>query len=227
DEEEEYPFVNKYPSLQEPSMLVEEESCLVYDTDNEEESEVIYDTYGNDVDDSPKFELLHTDQGDSLFIQRVLSVAPSKSINDDSCENAVSTYMVEKLALKTMGYPEPYQFTWLKKRNAIKVSKRCLVEFSARRKYKDKVWCEVIPMDACHILLGFKKIKIRGRIIIMKGKLMQGVQMWMLRVQGTSKENSRTSFFFREGEDDTDVPDGSSPVDQRAIDKNEADGLSG
>nr|GFB60998.1 reverse transcriptase domain-containing protein [Tanacetum cinerariifolium] len=48
DEEEEYPFVNKYPSLQEPSMLVKEESCPVYDTDNEEESEVIYDTYGND-----------------------------------------------------------------------------------------------------------------------------------------------------------------------------------
>nr|GFC49902.1 nucleotide-binding alpha-beta plait domain-containing protein [Tanacetum cinerariifolium] len=108
DEEEEYPFVNKYLSLQEPSMLVEEESCPVYDTDNEEESKVIYDTYGNDVDDSPKFELLHTDQGDLLVIQQVLSVAPSKSINDDSCENAVSTYMVDKLALKTVGHPEPY-----------------------------------------------------------------------------------------------------------------------
>nr|GEU36817.1 reverse transcriptase domain-containing protein [Tanacetum cinerariifolium] len=226
DEEEEYPFVNKYPSLQEHSMLVEEESCPVYDTDNEEESKVIYDTYGNDVDDSPKLKLLHTDQGDSLVIQQVLSVAPSKSIDDDlwrrnnifrtkynskdkvcnmindggSCENAVSTYMVEKLALKTVDHPESYQFTWLKKRNAIRVSKRCLVEFSARRKYKDKVWCEVIPMDACHILLGFKKIKVRGRIIIMKGKLMQGIQMWMLRVQGTSKENSRTSF-FRRGEE--------------------------
>nr|GEW11100.1 hypothetical protein [Tanacetum cinerariifolium] len=200
DQEEEYSFVNKYPSLQEPSMLVEEESCPVYNTDNEEENEVIYDTNGNDVDDSLEFELLHPDQGESLVIQRVLSMAPSKSIDDDSCENAVSTYMVEKLALKTVDHPEPYQFTWLKKRNAIKVSKRCLVEFSARRKYNDKVWCEVIPMDACHILLGFKKIKVRGRIIIMKGKLMQGIQMWMLRVQGTSKENSRTSF-FRRGEE--------------------------
>nr|GEU37982.1 putative reverse transcriptase domain-containing protein [Tanacetum cinerariifolium] len=226
DEEEEYPFVNKYLSLQEPSMLVEEESCPIYDTDNKEESEVIYDTDGNNVDGSLEFKLLHPDQGESLVIQRVLSVAPSKSIDDDSCENVVSTYMVEKLPLKIVDHPEPYQFTWLKKRNAIKVSKRCLVEFSARRKYKDKVWCEVIPMDACHILLGFKKIKIRGRIIIMKGKLMQWVQMWMLRVQRTSKENSRTSF-FREGEDDTDVPDGSSPVDQRAIDENEAGGLSG
>nr|GEW07244.1 reverse transcriptase domain-containing protein [Tanacetum cinerariifolium] len=66
DEEEEYPFVNKYPSLQEPSMLVEEESCPVYDTDNEEESEVVYDTDGNDVDDSLEFELLHPDQEDTL-----------------------------------------------------------------------------------------------------------------------------------------------------------------
>ncbi|GKE72535.1 hypothetical protein Tco_1534576, partial [Tanacetum coccineum] len=37
DEEEEYPFVNKYPSFQEePIMLVEEESCPVYDTDIED-----------------------------------------------------------------------------------------------------------------------------------------------------------------------------------------------
>nr|GEW50022.1 hypothetical protein [Tanacetum cinerariifolium] len=74
------------------------------------------------LDDSLEFELLHPDQGESLVIQRVLSMAPSKSIDDDSCENAVSTYMVEKLALKTVDHPEPYQFTWLKKRNAIKVN---------------------------------------------------------------------------------------------------------
>ncbi|GKG57263.1 hypothetical protein Tco_0584689, partial [Tanacetum coccineum] len=38
DEEEEYPFVDKYPSFQEEAIvLVEDESCPVYDTDNEEE----------------------------------------------------------------------------------------------------------------------------------------------------------------------------------------------
>nr|GEX28148.1 DNA topoisomerase 2 [Tanacetum cinerariifolium] len=146
DEEEGYPFFNKYPSLKEPSMLVEEKSYPVYDTDNEEESEVIYDTDGNDVDDSLEFKLLHPDQSESLVIQRVLSMTPSKSIDDDSwqrnnifrtkynskdkvcnmindggsCENAVSTYMIEKLALKIVDHHEPYQFTWLKKRNAIK-----------------------------------------------------------------------------------------------------------
>ncbi|GJY29044.1 hypothetical protein Tco_0404811 [Tanacetum coccineum] len=46
DEEEEYPFVNKYPSFQEESIvLVKEESCSVYDTNNEEEELMsIYDT---------------------------------------------------------------------------------------------------------------------------------------------------------------------------------------
>ncbi|GJR58591.1 hypothetical protein Tco_1500753 [Tanacetum coccineum] len=40
-----YPFVNKYLSFpEEPIMLVEEESCPVYDTDNEEESMPVYDT---------------------------------------------------------------------------------------------------------------------------------------------------------------------------------------
>nr|GEX88106.1 hypothetical protein [Tanacetum cinerariifolium] len=57
DEEEEYPFVNKYPGFQEePFVLVEEESCLVYDTDNEEEEESmpIYDTDINDVIEEEK-----------------------------------------------------------------------------------------------------------------------------------------------------------------------------
>ncbi|GJW19973.1 hypothetical protein Tco_0027409 [Tanacetum coccineum] len=49
--EEEYHFVNKYPSFQEePIVLVEEKSCPVYDTDNEEEESMpIYDTDIEDV----------------------------------------------------------------------------------------------------------------------------------------------------------------------------------
>nr|GEZ72250.1 reverse transcriptase domain-containing protein [Tanacetum cinerariifolium] len=69
------------------------------------------------------------------------------------CENVVSTYMVEKLGMNTEDHPEPYQLTWLKKGNTVKVSKRCLVQFSIVKIYKDEVWCEVIPIDAAHILL--------------------------------------------------------------------------
>ena len=62
--------------------------------------------------------------------------------------------MVENLALKMEPHPDPYQLTWLKKGNVVKVNHRFLVQFSIGHKYSDEVWCEVIPMDACHVLLG-------------------------------------------------------------------------
>ncbi|XP_071727614.1 uncharacterized protein [Rutidosis leptorrhynchoides] len=62
--------------------------------------------------------------------------------------------MVDKLQLPAEDHPEPYQLTWLKRGNHIKVTKRCLVQFLIGNTYKDEVWCEVIPMDACHLLLG-------------------------------------------------------------------------
>ena len=36
----------------------------------------------------------------------------------------------------------------------MKVTKKCLVSFSIGKNYKDEVWCYVVPMDACHLLLG-------------------------------------------------------------------------
>jgi hypothetical protein len=42
---------------------------------------------------------------------------------------------------------------WLKKGNKVIVSKRCLVHFSISTKYKDNTWCDVVAMDACHLLL--------------------------------------------------------------------------
>ena len=34
------------------------------------------------------------------------------------------------------------------------VSKRCLVSLSIGSIYRDKIWCDVVAMDACHLLLG-------------------------------------------------------------------------
>nr|GEU87194.1 putative reverse transcriptase domain, zinc finger, CCHC-type, aspartic peptidase domain protein [Tanacetum cinerariifolium] len=75
-------------------------------------------------------------------------------IDGGSCENIVSTTMVKKLDLPIQNHPDPYQLTWLKKGNLVKVTHRCLVHFSIGNKYTDELWCEVIPMDVCHILLG-------------------------------------------------------------------------
>ncbi|XP_022023527.1 uncharacterized protein LOC110923773 [Helianthus annuus] len=138
-----------------------------------------YDTEQDDILESGS-EVLLPDKGEALIVQRTLNIAAAPPADDTlwlrnnifrtrctskgkvctviidggSCENVVAVEMVEKLGLKAEPHPDPYQLTWLKKGNIVKVTQRCLVTFSIGNKYSDEVWCEVIPMDACHLLLG-------------------------------------------------------------------------
>ena len=75
-------------------------------------------------------------------------------IDGGSCENMVSKEMVDKLNLQCEKHPHPYRIAWFKKGNEVTVDKRCLVKFSIGKVYKDELWCDVIPMDAYHVLLG-------------------------------------------------------------------------
>jgi hypothetical protein len=117
-------------------------------------------------------EITYADRGEALVVQRSLKVTYVEDewlrnnifhtrctshgkvcnviIDGGSCENVVATTMVEKLKLKTEDHPEPYKL----KGNEVKVNKRCLVEFSIGKNYKDAVVCDIVPMDACHLLLG-------------------------------------------------------------------------
>jgi hypothetical protein len=61
--------------------------------------------------------------------------------------------MVEKMELETTDHPSPYRVSWLQKGHQVTVTKQCLVEFKIGG-YKDKILCDVIPMDVCHLLLG-------------------------------------------------------------------------
>ncbi|GJR35555.1 putative reverse transcriptase domain-containing protein [Tanacetum coccineum] len=114
--------------------FVPDDTCPIYDTDAEPELDELGD------------ELVYLDRGEALVIQRVLNVVVSKSVDDNSwlrnnifrtkctskgkicdmiidggsCENVVSTYIVEKLGMKTKYHPEPYQLTWLKKGTLLK-----------------------------------------------------------------------------------------------------------
>ncbi|KAJ0886844.1 putative nucleotidyltransferase, Ribonuclease H [Helianthus annuus] len=138
-----------------------------------------YDTEPENDSDIPS-EIIYPDRGENLVIRRVLSThVPDPRddtawlrnnifrtkctsqgkvctviIDGGSCKNIVSQTVVDKLNLPTQDHPEPYQLTWLKKGNLIKVTHRCLVQFSIGNKYSDELWCEVLPMDACHLLLG-------------------------------------------------------------------------
>ncbi|GJS17446.1 putative nucleotidyltransferase, ribonuclease H [Tanacetum coccineum] len=138
----------------------------------------------NDYEEHPVFddepyeeEVVSGDVGVNLMIRR--SCLTPKAVGDDwlkhnifqstctvlgkvctfvvdpgSCDNLVAEEAVQKLGLKTENRPKPYKLQWLKKGGEVTVSKRVLVAFSVGTTYKDSVWCDVVPMDACHLLLG-------------------------------------------------------------------------
>ena len=70
-----------------------------------------------------------------------------------SCSNVASTTMVEKLGLQTTKHPRPYRLPWLNDSGEVKVNKQVLVSFSIGR-YEDEILCDVVPMQAGHLLLG-------------------------------------------------------------------------
>jgi len=73
-------------------------------------------------------------------------------IDNGSCVNVASTRVVDKLGLKTIPHAKPYKLSWLKEED-IKVTQQVLINFSIEN-FKDEVLCDVVPMEANHILLG-------------------------------------------------------------------------
>jgi len=61
--------------------------------------------------------------------------------------------VVEKLGLSTISHAKPYKLQWLSEVGEIVVNKQVFITFSIG-KYKDEVLCDVVPMEATHILLG-------------------------------------------------------------------------
>ena len=61
--------------------------------------------------------------------------------------------MVEKLNLKKSKHLVPYKVSWLHKGHQILVSEQREVDLQVGT-YKDKIACDIMPMDVCHVLLG-------------------------------------------------------------------------
>eukprot|EP00253_Pinus_taeda_P007008 PITA_07008 len=103
----------------------------------------------------PANEMAEPPQRKTLFrtVCKVQGKCCQMIIDSGTTDNLVSTEVVEKLKLKTMKHPAPYKVSWLKKGHQLLVSEQCEVEFQVD-KYKDKIICDVMPMDVCHILLG-------------------------------------------------------------------------
>jgi hypothetical protein len=124
---------------------------------------------------------IHVNPGDadryeSLVVQRVLStqVAPAEKnqqhtlfhtngvvqersihiiINSGSCNNLVSIMLVETLSLPTRKHSNPYHIQWFNDGCKIRVPRSVHVPISIGA-YSDYVDCDVVPMEACSLLLG-------------------------------------------------------------------------
>ncbi|GKC34620.1 RNA-directed DNA polymerase [Tanacetum coccineum] len=75
-------------------------------------------------------------------------------IDGGSCKNLVSKALVKAFKLPTEPHLNPYQIGWIKKGPTLKVTKICKVTLAIGKHYNELVTCDVVDMEACHVLLG-------------------------------------------------------------------------
>ena len=97
----------------------------------------------------------HKTQRENIFntICKVLENICSLIVDSGSCYNCCGTRMVEKLNLQLVPHPKPYKLQWINANGELTIDKRVKVNLFVGN-YKDEILCDVVPMEACHILLG-------------------------------------------------------------------------
>ena len=107
-------------------------------------------------------------QGEALLLKKVISESVQRRslfktvckdegkcckliIDSGSTDNLVSTEMVDKLNFKKIVHPKPYIFAWIQNYHQVLMSAQCQVKFQIGS-YQDEVKCDIIEMDACHVL---------------------------------------------------------------------------
>jgi len=131
---------------------------------------------GEDEEEKTNSEGVYPCQGELMMIRRTLNNQPnmiqetqrenifhtrckvfenicSLIVDSGSCCNSCSLRMIEKLSLQVVPHPKPYKLQCINEDGELTVDKQVKIEFSVGN-YKDKVLCDVVPMEACHILLG-------------------------------------------------------------------------
>ncbi|GKC82901.1 putative mitochondrial protein [Tanacetum coccineum] len=72
----------------------------------------------------------------------------------DRGEEDMPTFVVRKLKLPVEKHSESYSIVWITDGVGIRVTERCRIPLSIGKFYKDKVLCNVVGMNVCHLLFG-------------------------------------------------------------------------
>ncbi|XP_073367890.1 uncharacterized protein [Aegilops tauschii subsp. strangulata] len=171
-------YASKCPSLR--VMIVTEDGRYESASDYDEETLALIASEEHGEDDSKhETQYMATEDADryeSLVPQHVLSVQVTQAeqnhrhnlfhtkclvkerpvrviIDGGSCNNLASMEMVEKLSVTTRPHPHPYYNQWFHNSGKVKVTRTVRVHFSINT-YADYVDCDVVPMQACSLLLG-------------------------------------------------------------------------
>ncbi|XP_068504248.1 uncharacterized protein [Phaseolus vulgaris] len=102
-----------------------------------------------------KMQAMDQTQRENIFHTRcsIQGKICSLIVDGGSCTNVASSRLVTKLNLETKPHPRPYKLQWLSEDGEMTVSKQVEVNLSIGQ-YNDNVLCDVVPMEATHILLG-------------------------------------------------------------------------
>ncbi|XP_071901000.1 uncharacterized protein [Coffea arabica] len=94
-------------------------------------------------------------QRDNLFYTRchIKDKVCSAVIDSGSYANVASLLMVEKVGLPVIRHPRPYRLQWLNNEGEVRVFRQVKVPIRIG-KYEDEVTCDVVPMQASHLILG-------------------------------------------------------------------------
>ncbi|KEH22650.1 Gag-Pol polyprotein/retrotransposon, putative [Medicago truncatula] len=138
----------------------EEEGYIDPIYDDEYGSDDIHEVFEKEDKDESIYdeEYVLAEYGESLEVKRSLQTTTSKEglwlANNGRCEHVASNYIEEELKFPMINHPDPYKLQWLNMDNEVKVSQHSIISFSIDKNYKENLWCNVIPMDPCHIHLG-------------------------------------------------------------------------
>ena len=75
-------------------------------------------------------------------------------IDSGSCRNVIFEEAVDKLGITREKHPSPYNLGWLNDTATIRITQRAIVSFSIGQHYKDRMYCDIAPIDFCNLLLG-------------------------------------------------------------------------